>query len=232
MGFSEDLKADIEKIFHDKWDQRDGYNIPTVDSLGLGNDAVDLKLATVLYADMADSTDLVMKHKPFFAAEVYKAYLLTCARIVRKNGGQITAYDGDRIMAVYDSVSCETDAVKTAMQIKYAVSEYINPAIKQEYPDTSFVLQQSVGIDTSDIRVARIGIRNNNDLVWVGRAPNYAAKLCALRDEPYTTWITGDIYDSLEDTARVSKGKNMWEEYVWKARGNLRIFRSHYKWKV
>ena len=33
-----------------------------------------------------------------------------------------------------------------------------------------------LGIDTSKLFVARTGIRKSNDLVWVGRAANYAAK--------------------------------------------------------
>ena len=39
--------------------------------------------------------------------------------------------------------------------------------------------KQSVGIDTSELFVARTGIRRANDLVWVGRAANHAAKLSA-----------------------------------------------------
>ena len=56
---------------------------------------------TVLYADLDSSTNLVDEYKPQFAAEMYKTYLHCAAKIIRSEGGTITSYDWDRIMAVY-----------------------------------------------------------------------------------------------------------------------------------
>ena len=56
------------------------------------NDGVNLD-ATVLYADMADSTALVDKYTKTFAAEIYKTYLHCAAKIITSEGGTITAYD-------------------------------------------------------------------------------------------------------------------------------------------
>jgi class 3 adenylate cyclase len=39
--------------------------------------------------------------KDWFAAEIYKSYLISACRIIRDNGGEITAFDGDRVMAVF-----------------------------------------------------------------------------------------------------------------------------------
>jgi class 3 adenylate cyclase len=61
--------------------------------LRLGNDAIKLD-AVVLYADMADSTALVDTNKAAFAAEVYKSYLTCAAKIIKKQDGAVTAYDG------------------------------------------------------------------------------------------------------------------------------------------
>jgi class 3 adenylate cyclase len=66
----------------------------------LGNDAVKLS-ATVLYADLADSTKLVDGHTKQFSAEIYKTFLHCAAKIIRSEDGVITAYDGDRVMAVF-----------------------------------------------------------------------------------------------------------------------------------
>ena len=78
----------------------------------------------------------------------------------------------------------------------------------------------------------RGGVRDNSDLVWVGRAPNLAAKLSALRVDGYPTWITGTVYDGLDNNTKFSDGKNMWEQRVWKTQGDMRIYRSNYKWPV
>jgi class 3 adenylate cyclase len=228
MGLLEDLEGEVANIFREPWDDRDGKVIPAAKDLKLGNDAVNLQ-ATVLYADMADSTGLVDGYQPKFAAEIYKTYLIACARVIKAHGGEITAYDGDRIMAVYIGDSPNTSAANTALGISYAMDQIIQPKLKAQYPNESYVPKHCVGIDTSNVLVARVGVRNDNDLVWVGRAANYAAKLCGLREGEYTSRITGEVYDKLHKNAKTaSNGKSMWEERVWTSRGKLRIFRSNW----
>lgn len=67
MGLKDDLEVEIATIFRSKWTERDGETVPEAENLKLGNDAVKLN-ATVLYADLADSTALVDGYKRFFAA--------------------------------------------------------------------------------------------------------------------------------------------------------------------
>ena len=74
MGLKEYLTGEVATIFKTKWEERDGTVVPTSESVKLGNDAVRLD-ATVLYADLADSTKLVDGWKNWFVAKVYKAYL-------------------------------------------------------------------------------------------------------------------------------------------------------------
>lgn len=229
MALKDDLETEVANILRERWTTRDGQVVPEPTDLKLSNDGVRLD-ATVLYADMAESTALVDGYKDWFAAEIYKTFLSCSARIIKAHGGVITAYDGDRIMAVYIGNSKNTSAVKTALRINWAVKEVIEPKLKAEYPETSYVPAHSVGVDTSKILVARIGVRNDNDLVWVGRAANYAAKLCALRTDGYSSWITGDVYDKMNKDAKLSGDRNMWEERVWKPRNNMRIYRSNWHW--
>jgi class 3 adenylate cyclase len=101
MALNDDLQNEVAAIFRAAWATRDGTVVPADDSLRLRNDAVELD-ATVLYADLADSTKLVDGHIPGFAAEIYKTFLHCAAKIIRQEGGTITAYDGDRI---YGSLS-------------------------------------------------------------------------------------------------------------------------------
>jgi len=197
----------------------------------LGNDAVKLT-STVLYADLAESTWLVDNNPPTFAAEIYKSYLHCATKIIRSEGGEITAFDGDRVMAVFISSTKNTSAVRCALKINHAVRNIINPAIKKQYPNRTFEVKQAVGVDTSTLFVAKTGIRNNNDLVWVGRAANYAAKLCSLRHENYTTWITGDVYSQMLEEVKVYEGRQIWEAMTWNAMNKLSIYRSSWTWKL
>src|SRR5712691_9753075 len=150
MTFKTDLENETREIFAAKWEEREGRIVPDPEDLQLGNDAVKLQ-ATVLYADMADSTDLVDGYQPHFAAEIYKAYLRCTARIIKHEQGTITAYDGDRVMAVFLGKLKNTSAVRSAQMINYAIRAIINPLSKKQYPDTTYQLKHVIGIDTSEL---------------------------------------------------------------------------------
>jgi class 3 adenylate cyclase len=227
MGLADDLKSEVAKIFRSKWSIRDGEVVPDTEDLKLDNDGVKLD-GTVLYADIDGSTNMVDSKTAQFAAEVYKTYLLCASRIIRSEGGVITAYDGDRVMAVFIGKSKNTSAVRCGMKIEGAVLQIINPAIKNQY-DTAFELKQVVGIDTSELLVARTGIRGANDLVWVGRAANHAAKLSSISEAPYAAFISKAVYDNMNDVTKLTKGQNMWEERTWQGQT---IYRSLWYWSV
>jgi class 3 adenylate cyclase len=220
-----ELESEVAEIFKSAWDERDGYVVPDEESINLGNDAVKLE-ATVLYADLADSTKLVDGHPPSFAAEIYKAFLGCGAKIIRSEDGEITAYDGDRIMAVYLGDKKNTRAVRTAMKIKHVVSRVIDPAVRAQYGTTAYQVRHVIGIDTSSLFVAKTGARLANDLVWVGRAANYAAKLSAL-PAAHSTYITKDVYDVIHSSVKTSSdGRPMWEPVLWNSFDNRTIYRS------
>ena len=231
MGLKDDLQKEVATIFREQWDARDGYVVPSDDSLNLGNEAVKLD-ATVLYADLADSTILIDNYSANFAAEIYKAFLHCAAKIIRSEDGVITAYDGDRIMAVYIGNTKNTSAVRSAMKIKCAVQEMINPAKKFQYSSNNYTLRHVVGVDTSELLISKTGVRGANDLVWVGRAANYAAKLAAL-PENYSTYITKEVYEAMNQSVKSSSGGSaMWEAVCWDTFDNRTIYRSNWWWSI
>lgn len=230
MALKDDLEAQVSAIFKAQWTERDGQVVPGDTSLKLGNDAIKLK-ATVLYADLADSTILVDNYKKPFAAEIYKTFLHCAAKIITSEGGVITAYDGDRIMAVFLGEMKNSTAVRAALKINWAAKSLVQPALKKQYPNTNFVLNHVCGIDTSDLFVTKTGIRGSNDLVWVGKAANYAAKLAAL-DHKQPTWITKAVYGALEAKSKLSNGVDMWQARKWTAMGGQTIYCSTYHWSL
>ena len=229
MGIKDDLEKEVKAVFQSIWTEREGTVVPSDDSIRLTNDAVKLK-ATVLYADMADSTKLVDGYCKPFAAEIYKTFLHSAAKIIRSECGAITAYDGDRIMAVFVEGAKNTAAVRAAMKIKWAVDEIVNPAKKAQYPDETYAIKHVVGVDTSDLYVTRTGVRGANDLLWVGRAANYAAKLAAL-PESYI-YITKQVYDVMMDEVKFLNGTNMWTAVNWNTFDNRTIYRSQWRWPL
>jgi class 3 adenylate cyclase len=228
MGFSEDIREEVKKIIRESWAVREGKKIPDVDELKLSNDAVTFE-AVVLYADLADSTRLVTGYKPEFAAEVYKTYLISACRIITRNSGEITAFDGDRVMAVFFEGGKNTNAAKTALNISWA-TKMVNEELKAFYSSMEYTVKQAVGIDSGKLFVAKTGIRGANDLVWVGGAANYAAKLCALRDDTYTSWMTDSVFGSVLDEAKVSDGRPMWTQKHWSEYGRT-VYASSWWWE-
>lgn len=227
MALLDDMRSEVAQILASQWKTRGGAAVPEAEDVQLGNHAVTLT-GTVLYADIAESTALATGQAATFAAEVYKSYLRCCCRIIAQNGGVVTAFDGDRVMGVFIGDTKNTNAARSALTINYAVQQVINPAIKGQYPGNSYVLRQAVGIDTSPLFVARTGVRGSNDLVWVGRAANYAAKLCTVREDGYPSWITGDVFDALAAEMKASNGRPMWEERSWKVLASPRVYRSNW----
>lgn len=231
MTLRTDIEAAVGKIFKEQWTTRDGTKVPDTVDLGLGNEAVKLD-GTVLYADMAGSTKMVDDYKPSFAAEVYKTFLYSAARVIGSEGGQVVAYDGDRVMAVFIGGTKNTTAVRCALKINWVAKQLVMPALKKQYPKAMFQLRHVVGVDTSKLWVARTGVRGANDLVWVGKAANYAAKLTDL-DIGLSTWITHRVYDAMLESARTaSDGRNMWEKRSWTQMDGLTIYGSTFWWSL
>lgn len=229
MALKDDLASAVSQIFSSTWTIRDGNTVPSPERIGLGNDAIKVA-ATVLYADMADSTGLVDQYPAEFAAEIYKAYLHCAAKLIKARGGTITAYDGDRIMAVFMGSTKNTSAIQAALQLNWVRVNVLNPALKRQYPEVDYSIEHTVGIDTSTLFVAREGVRGDNDLVWVGTAANHAAKLTTLSSE-WPTWITEEVHDAAQEKARTYQGLAIWEPRRWTAMDDRRIYRSTWTWE-
>ena len=229
MGLKNDLGADVSKIYSEQWSFRDGRKVPEDIDLKAGNDAVNLD-ATILYADLDESTKLVDNYKAHFAAENYKTFLQCATKLIISEGGHVRSFDGDRVMGIFIGESKNTSAVRCGLKIHYAVRYIIQPRMNKQY-NSKYVMKHVTGIDTSKVLVAKAGIRNSNDLVWIGKAANHAAKLSAM-SAAYPTWITDKVYDGMNHVVKMSNGKKMWEEMKWTQQNSRRIYRSNFSWEI
>lgn len=209
------LKDDVATYSHDTfsrvWSVEEWERVPKEDDeLGLGNVGVRIK-AAVLYADLTDSTSLVKDQKDEFAAEVYKAYVYAATKAIRYHGGEVTAYDGDRVMGVFMGGTPRNDAVEAAFHISALVEDVTQPQLNAMYGTTKYTVRQKIGIDYSDLLVANTGIRGNNDYVWVGTAANNAAKMAALK-LGYETYATESVFSVLTEnnTTGSATGAALW----------------------
>lgn len=229
MALKDDLTSDVQYIFSSPWTETTGRVVPAPTDVGLGNKATFLEQAVVLYADLDGSTNMVDTRIWQFSSEIYKTFLLCAAKIIKNEGGDITAYDGDRIMAIFIGENKYDRAVRAGLKLRSAVVHIIEPQMKLFYGNPDFVVAHTVGIDVSDLRAVRTGVRGDNDLVWVGRAANYAAKLTTLPSNT-PTWITKAVFDQLSAPLRVANGQSMWEARTWTAMNGMSIYRSTWCW--
>jgi len=228
MSLKDELDADISAILGYKWPLTQARVVPEASDIALGDGAKWLEGAAVLYADLDGSTVMVDSKKWWFSAEVYKSFLLCAAKLIRSENGVITAYDGDRIMAIFVGDARCDRAVRTAMKLHWVTRSILTPSIQKRYPDANFVVRHNVGIDVSDLHAVRTGVRGDNDLVWVGRAANYAAKLTTLSAD-YPTRLTKTVYDALGANLRIAKdGRSIWESRQWTDMNKHPIYRSNW----
>lgn len=214
MSIKQDLASEMKDIFTaEHWQVQSTRGVPAPGDIGLGNFAKRLETATVLYADLDGSTKMVDEWRWWFAAEIYKAYLRCAARVIRARGGEITAYDGDRIMAIFVGDKQWEQAAWAALEINGGLRRIVQPALQARYPEAGYQIRHSVGVDTSELHAASIGVRGYNDIVWVGRAANYAAKLTSLNELPI--WITDDVYTQLPSVWKRNNGEPTWAAWNW-----------------
>lgn len=229
MAIVGDLTTFIDDIAKNLWEITDGRVVPE-DNVGLGNKGVKLE-ATFLYADLAESTEIAM-HGRTIAAEVCKVFLACSTRIMRHRNGYIRSFDGDRVMGIFVGNRKNTSAANAALNINYMFKKLLVPRFRKQYEvfrDGTLELSHCVGVDTGAVLIAEAGIRNNNDLIFVGRASNLAAKLSTRRNAPYVSYLTKRVFDNMNKSVKFSTdGKMIWESRTWDGlpEGHRNIYRS------
>jgi len=230
MTFRAELEAKVHELAIDLWgDIPDAYVVPSPEDLTFGNTGKRLNVC-VLYADIHCSTQMVDDLSDTRAAEYYKAFLYCAAKIIRKNRGDITAYDGDRVMAVFTGTDQTDLAVGSALEIHYAVSHIINPQFTAIYNTYPRPIQHTIGIDCGRILAAKTGIRVDSDLVWVGPSANYAAKLNSFDglDPNYPTRITQEVFARLSNQSLFGDDRSPMWDGPYTNLGSRRHYRSHF----
>lgn len=212
MPLLDTLKDAIDDILDITWDERSGNVIPDTTDVALKNGAVKIE-ATFLYADLAGSSVLANKCPWETTAKIIRTYLDSAVRIIRNHGGEIRSFDGDRVMGIFIGDSPNTSAANCARKIDWVVTNLINPKAHEKYKsirDNNIKIKHCVGIDTSEVRAVRSGIRNNNDLIWIGKAAGFAAKLSDIREYPYEVYISERSFNRLAESTKKDGQDDVW----------------------
>jgi len=235
MSLKDDLVNSVSRIIQQSWDVWDGRTVPDTD-VALEGGAVRLD-ATVLYADLAQSSRLATDFQQKTAAKVIRIFLYCMCRLITAHEGTITSFDGDRVMGVFLGDSKNSNAATCALKMNYVTLKIIQPKVKDYFTSLSeagFNISHCVGVDTSAIMAVRAGQRGSNDLVWVGRAPNLAAKLSEIRESPYYSYISEDVFSRLNESAKLCgvEKRLMWEQRSFQYIDEpMTVYRSSWYWE-
>jgi adenylate cyclase len=234
MSLKDNILDSTNRIIHQAWDIRDGRTVPDTD-VALEGGAVRLD-ATVLYADLAQSSRLVTDFNQKTAGKVIRLFLHCMCKLITAYDGTITSFDGDRVMGVFLGDSKNSNAATCALKMNYVVSQVIEPKVKEYFTslnEAGFGISHCVGVDTSPILAVRAGQRGSNDLVWIGKAPNLAAKLSEIRQDSYHSFISEDVFTKLNESAKFGgpEKKPMWEERTFQFIGEkIPVYGSSWYW--
>jgi adenylate cyclase len=80
----------VDSILATPWVVRDGLQVPDTSTVSLSDGAVKMRV-TMLYADLADSTELASTQDARAVARIYKSFLACCSRLIGKTAGRLEA---------------------------------------------------------------------------------------------------------------------------------------------
>lgn len=230
MALLDDLKKRIVGYSTQPYETSATSIVPDTDNAGLtfGNKGLTGTYA-FLFVDIRNSSTLHEKYGHANAAKIYQSFHDINVRVIEENDGSVRAFDGDRVMGVFVGDYKNSNATKAAMQIKWAIRNILNPTLKTE-------IVCGAGIDYGDILVAKVGKgrdKNNNDLVWIGKADNYASHLANEADDSII--ISVNSYGMISKDRKTSTdGRDMWTARVITLKSGKKVncFESAWGWVI
>ncbi len=147
------------------------------------------KQVTVLFGDVADSSQLAQQVDPEVMHQVMDQVLRLMAEAVHRYEGTVNQYLGDGLMALFGAPVALEDHALRAVQAGLALQETISGYNAQLQRDHEVQIRLRLGLNTGLVVVGRIGDDLRMDYTAVGNTTHLAARLQALA-EPGTMLIT------------------------------------------
>jgi adenylate cyclase len=223
-----DLQQMVDGYLAGAYDTYESRGVPEAKDIQLGNKAAKLT-ATALFIDLRQSSDITNTFRRQTAAKMLKSYFAGSVRIINVNGGVVRSFNGDGMLALFVGNRRSNNGVKAAMQIRWFVEHilwqkfngYFEANRAARGARLSFSL--GAGLDEGDIYAVRVGIRGTNDVAWIGRCTNTAAKLSNVLHHPRNIAVTRAVYSRLNADRKLSDGVNMWSAAEqWGVFGGIR----------
>ncbi len=145
---------------------------------GRGELAPTEREATVLFADVVGFTALTEKLGPAGITDVLNAYFDDAANIIGAEGGIITQFQGDAILAVFNLPAADPEHAARALRAGIALLERVR---ESTYGGEKIAIR--VGINTGNVVAGNVGGGGRENYTVHGDAVNAAARLEALNKD-------------------------------------------------
>jgi class 3 adenylate cyclase len=154
---------------------------------------------TLMFADLADSTQLSDHLELEAYNEVIRSYQDTAKQAIEAHGGYVAKYIGDGVLAYFGYPKSHEDDAERAIRAGRALIEQVS-GLDASVPGKR--LSVRVGIETGPVVVGEIiGEASAQEHAVVGKTPNLAARLQALA-EPDTV-VVGPVTYRLASAAAI-----------------------------
>jgi len=158
---------------------------------------------SVVFADVRGFTTVSEKWEPEFLIEILNDHLTVAAAAINLQEGLIDKYDGDTVMALYNSpLNPQEDhaerAVRTALAICHDLEGY-HETIPAEHR-----LRLGIGLHTGIAVVGNVGSPLRKDYSAIGDAVNVTSRLQELADGGQIV-MSDSTYELVADLVRVTR---------------------------
>ena len=156
--------------------------VPTVEELG-GPAAshapeAERRQLTVMFCDLAGSTQLSQQLDPEDLREVVRAYQETAAAVIHQFEGHIAQYLGDGLLIYFGWPHAHEDDARrggrAGLGIVEAITTTLNPRLEREKGGR---LAVRIGLHTGPVVVGKMGGGGRHENLALGDTPNIAARL-------------------------------------------------------
>ena len=236
MSLKDDIEKQVKDYIHSEYNISKSNVVPRRSHLTFGPSAKEM-WGRVLFIDLRKSRQILAERNDLVSIRTHKSFLYAVSKCIRSEGGEIRSFNGDSILTFFngDGIDSARRAVRTAMKVKYALEEFVNPQLKKAFGK---VIDFGIGIAQGDILVAKSGISGDEDyqdLIWIGWPVYHAVGYGEIVSRPKSICISKNVYNSIEEDGDIilSNGKPMWEESEIELKnGTFTVYRTAYRWVV
>ena len=146
---------------------------------------------TVLFSDLANSTEIAARLDPEDWRDVAAQYQVTAAAAVTRFGGHVAKYLGDGLMVYFGWPEAHEDDAERAVRAGLAIVDEVAALRERVVGQHDLKLPVRVGIETGSVVMGQGG---GKEADVFGDAPNVASRVQSAA-EPGAVLITGAVHE-------------------------------------